>query len=80
MSDKTMEKTVHKALKSVAKREGVSVESVRHEIELAVAAARENDDPEIQMFWNSIPTKNNNSLTAEDVIAYFARMELDREE
>ena len=74
MSDKTMEKTVHKALKSVAKREGVSVEHVRHEMDMAIAAARENDDPEIQMFWNSIPTKNNGSLTAEDVIAYFARM------
>ena len=77
MSEKSMEKAVQKALNSVAKKEGISVESVRQNIEIAIAAARDNDDPAIQAFWDSIPTKHSNSLTAEDVIAHFARMHMD---
>jgi len=80
VSDKTLEKTVQNVLESIAKKEGISVESVRREIDIAIAAARQNNDPTIQAFWNSIPAKTDESLTAEDVIAYYARMNMDEKE
>ena len=64
----------------MAKREGVRVERVRCEIDRAIGAARKNDDPEIQAFWDSIPTKDNGPLTAEDVIAFFVQMDMNKTE
>ncbi len=77
MSDTTIEKTVQNALRFVAKQEGISVENVRRGIEIAIAAARQNDDPAVRAFWESIPAKGSDSLTAEDVIAYFAQTNLE---
>ncbi len=74
MSDKSMETTAQKALKAVAKREGVSVERVRREMEIAINAARESDDPDVRALWEKIPMKNNGFITADDVIAYFVQM------
>jgi hypothetical protein len=75
MRDPSIEKSVKGALESVAKREGISVEEVRREIELAVAAARENGDSNIKAFWDGIPAKGG-ELTAEEVIGYFLRMHI----
>ena len=77
MSDNTMKHSVQKALESVAKREGVSVDRVRHEIDIALAAACHNDDPSIQTFWESLPAKGSGAFTAENVIAHFAQIHLD---
>jgi len=74
MNDKNMEKTVQNALKAVAKQEGVSVESVRCEIEAAVAAACQNGSPAARALWESMPANGGGSLSAEDVIAFFAKM------
>ena len=60
-----------KALEKVAMQEGVSIEEVRREIELAIRAARANPDTEVQAFWNSLPQKGN-EFTPEDLIAYIA--------
>ena len=76
MNDKTMEETVQNALRFVAKQEGISVENVRRGIEIAIAAARQNDDPAVRAFWESIPAKGSDSLTVEDVIAYFAQTDM----
>jgi ribosome recycling factor len=62
---------IQKALKKIAKKEGVSVGEVRREIEKAIQEARSNPDPKIQAFWNSIPYKGD-ELTPEDVIAHIS--------
>jgi len=62
-----------KALKQLAKREGVSVETVRHEIEIAIAAARKSTDPKARAFWKSVPRKGEYP-TPEEVIVHLAGM------
>lgn len=54
-------KNMKNILEMVAQQEGVSVDEVRTEMELAIEAARNNPDPEKQanfkkMFGNSTPT------------------------
>lgn len=73
MSNKKAEHSAKKAIKAVASKNGISVETVRHELEVAIAAARENTDPKVQAFWNSVPHKGE-TLTPEEVIAYIAGM------
>lgn len=77
MKNNNVKETAQKALASIAQSEGVSVAHVRREIEMAIAAARETGDADIQAFWNALETRNNGPLTAEDVIAYFAQGEMD---
>ncbi len=79
MHDKRIEKTVRKALQSVAKMEGVSVERVRREIDMAIAAARRNDDPAVHALWKAMLAKDTDSSTAESIVAHFARMDMDGE-
>ena len=64
-------KKAEKALKKIAKRDGISVREVKREIEIAVAAARENPDPKSQAFWNAIPCRGEQP-TPEEVITYIA--------
>jgi len=65
------ERKIKGALQKIAETEGVSVNEVRREIELAIMAARENPDPKVQAFWRSIPYKGDNP-TPEEVIAHIA--------
>jgi len=51
-------KKINRSLKKVARRNGVSVEEVRREIELALTLAQSNSNPKIQAFWKSMPSKN----------------------
>jgi hypothetical protein len=62
-----------RALEQIAKKNHVSVATVRHEIEIAIAAASKNTDPKIQAFWKSVPHKREYP-TPEEVIAYIADM------
>jgi len=64
-------KKIKRSLKKLAERDGVSVEEVRRQIELAITSAQDNPDPKIQAFWNSIPRKGD-KLTPEEVIAHIA--------
>ena len=73
MSRKNAEQSVKNVLKTVADNNGVSVETVRHEIEVAIAAARENTDPNVRAFWNDLPCKGE-TPTPEEVIAYITGM------
>jgi len=66
-------KKAEKALRQIAAKEGVSVEEVRREIEIAINAAQENSDPNIQAFWEHIPRKGERP-TPEEVIVYIASM------
>jgi hypothetical protein len=73
MSYKKAELSAKKSLEDVARKNGVSVDEVKSEIELAIAIARENSDPKVQAFWNSVPSKGK-VPTPEEVIAYIAEM------
>lgn len=73
MNKRKAKQSARNALAVVAKKNGVSLETVKREIEVAIAAARENNDPIVQAFWNSIPHKGK-TLTPEEVIAYIAGM------
>ena len=64
-------KKVERSLKKIAKQYGVSVEEVRRDINLAAITAKENPDPKIQAFWDSIPSKSDNP-TPEEVVAHIA--------
>ena len=75
MSNQKAEILAKKALESVAKKNGVSVEEVRREIEIVIAAAKANSDPEIQAFWISIPHKGE-IPTPEEVNLHLVEMEL----
>lgn len=59
------------ALEIIAKRNGVSVDEVRHEIEFAIFYARDSKDPKAQEFWKSLPHKGE-FPTPEEVITYIA--------
>ncbi|MPM81692.1 hypothetical protein SDC9_128749 [bioreactor metagenome] len=71
MNNKKSEHSAEKAIRAVASKHGIGVETVRYEIEVAFATARENTDPKVQEFWNSVPRKGK-TLTPEEVIAYVA--------
>lgn len=62
-----------RALKQLAKKEGVSVETVRHQIEIAIAEARKSTDPKAQAFWKTVPHKGEYP-TPEEVIVHLAGM------
>lgn len=62
-----------KALKKLAQREGVSEETVRREIEVAITEAMKSSEPQAQAFWKAIPHKGEQP-TPEEVIAYIAGM------
>jgi len=64
-------KKINRSLKKIAKREGVSVEEVRREIELAINLAQKNPDPKIQKFWNSLPGEGVKP-TQEEIITHIA--------
>ncbi len=72
--NKSVEQSVKKALADVAKKNGISVENVMREMEIAIAAARENSDPDVQALWNSIPGKDVDSQLPEEVIAHIAQL------
>jgi len=42
------------ALQQVAQQEGVSIETVRREIEIAISEALKSPDPKAKAFWLSI--------------------------
>lgn len=68
-----MEQIAKKTLEAIAKKNGTSIEAVKREIDFAIAAARENSDPKVQAFWNSVPHKGE-VPTPEEFIAYIAKM------
>lgn len=59
------------ALDAVAKKHGISVETVQHDIEAAMTAAQKNMPPKARAFWKSVPHKGD-IPTPEEVIASLA--------
>ena len=60
------------ALREVARKNHITVDEVRKEIQLAMIAAMCNPDPAIQRVWREIPCAGA-ALTPEDLITYIAK-------
>lgn len=60
---------IHKALKEIAERDGVSITYVRTEIQKAIDLGFDNPDPNVQAEWKKIPYRGKRP-TPEEVIVY----------
>ena len=60
-----------RSLRTVAREEGVSVDSVREEIRAAIAEAMRSDDPAVRELWQNIPCKGE-VPEPEELIAWLA--------
>lgn len=58
-----------KALREVARRQGISEQEVRREIEIAIAEGMKSKDPAVQAYWKAMPSKGE-VPTPEEVIEY----------
>ena len=72
MITKTKSK-VERALQQVASQHGVSVESVKCEIEVALEHARASDDSRVQAQWAAISSKGA-IPTTEEVLIYLTEV------
>lgn len=59
------------AIKKIAKRDGVSVEYVRKQMQIAMLNGLCSTDPKIKEFWDSIP-REGDIPTPEELILYTA--------
>lgn len=62
---------VNRVLAEIALKNGVSVDEVRKEIQVALDEGMKNSDPNVQAYWNSIPRKGDKP-TLQEVITYLA--------
>ena len=62
---------VNRVLAEIALKNGVSVDEVRKEIQVALDEGMKNPDPNVQAYWNSIPRKGDKP-TAQEVITYLS--------
>lgn len=62
-------RSIKKVIKKIAKREGVSVEEVYREMQIAIDMAYADSDPAVQAAWENIPVPYGKPRP-EDVIAY----------
>lgn len=60
------------AIKKVAKQNGVRIEDVRREIEIAIAAGKTNPDPKVQAYWKGIPCEGEYP-TPEEFITFLSK-------
>lgn len=65
------------ALEIIAAKEGISVEEVRREIQLAIDEAMKNPDPKVQAEWRKIPKKGKKP-TPEEVIEFVSKAAIAR--
>lgn len=63
------DKTAENAMKKIAEREGIPVESVRKHIQIAMLNGLCSNDPQVKAFWASIPRKGD-VPTPEELIMY----------
>lgn len=69
----TMEKSkVIRAFEKIARKEGISVDEVRQEIQKAIDDAMQSDDPAVQAYWRKIKFKGDKP-TPEEVVLYIAK-------
>lgn len=68
-----MEKSkVIRAFEKIARKEGISVDEVRQEIQKAIDDAMQSDDPAVQAYWRKIKFKGKKPMP-EEVVLYIAK-------
>ena len=60
-------------LQEIARREGISVKQVYHEMQSAVDAACQSDDPMVRSIWRQIQTSGKRPMP-EDLIRYCVKI------
>lgn len=73
MSRKKSERSAKRALKKLAKKKGISIDTVQYDIDKAIDIARKSSDQNVQEFWDSVPCRGKSPTTVE-TIAYLAEM------
>lgn len=63
---------VNKALIQIASAHGVSVTTVRHDIQSALDEGWNNPDPMVQEYWRKIPSKREKP-TLDEVIEFMTK-------
>ena len=63
---------VIRAFEKIARKEGISVDEVRCEIQKAIDDAMQSDDPAVQAYWKKIKYKGEKP-TPEEVVLYIAK-------
>lgn len=63
------QKKVNKALSAVAKREGITVDEVRKEIQFSIDEARKSKDPQVKKEWK----KFGKNPSIESIFEYFSK-------
>lgn len=63
--------TPQEAIRQVARKNGVSPEEVRREIEQALSEGMRSPDPRVQAFWRQIPSRTG-IPTVEEVVRFLA--------
>lgn len=61
------------AIRKIALREGVTVEYVRKQIQIAMINGLCSNDPEVKAFWDSIP-REKEAPSPEELILYVSEM------
>lgn len=70
---KRQKRIAEDAIKKIAERDGVSVEYVRKQMQIAMLNGLCSTDPKIKKFWDSIP-KEGDIPTPEELIVYTAEI------
>ena len=60
-----------RTIRTIAMREGKSVEYIRSQMKLAMLSGLQNPDPDVQANWKKIPCKGD-TPTPEELITYLA--------
>ena len=76
MKNNQLEKA-HSAVKTIADKEGVSVDNVREEIKAAMSEGLRSPDPAVQEMWKRIPCKGE-TPEPEELIAWLAEQVKER--
>ncbi|MGC4018691.1 MAG: hypothetical protein QM793_05320 [Muricomes sp.] len=72
------QKKAEKMLRTMAAREGVSVHTVRAQIQKAIDIGMSDPDPLVKAFWDNIPHKGERP-SPEEVICFLGEKALERQ-
>ncbi len=61
----------YKVFEQIALKEGVTVDHIRKEIEIAINIGLSNPDPNVQKMWAAIPCKSHKP-TPEELVRYLS--------
>lgn len=72
-------KKARSAVKTTARKEGISVENVREEMKAAIAEGMKSGDPAVQAMWQDVPSRGRGEVPEpEELIAWLAEQVRER--